>query len=52
MPKVKLNKAQQRELEAILAEMADRRAKRKAAQPCKVCGAANAGPICTVCARG
>ena len=51
--KVKLSKTQQREFKAILATMAERRAKRKAAQaPCKICGTAGAGPICTVCARG
>jgi hypothetical protein len=56
MPKIKLTKSQKREFAAVKAIMAERRAKRKAkresAEPCKVCGAAEAGPICTVCARG
>jgi hypothetical protein len=58
MPKIKLTEAEKREWEyaAYKAIRAERRAKRKAerksAKPCEICGAADAGAICMVCARG
>ena len=52
--KIKLSETQRRQYEAALAQMAVNRARRKVAEAnnCKHCGAAGAGPVCKVCARG